>query len=179
MLLMLKRLASLIVVLLLPGCSTSIDEYKGSTPNFDLFGYFDGTVMAWGMLQDRSGKQTRRFEVIIQGRVQDNTLTLDEDFIFDDGEKQQRTWVITRDNDGNFSGRADDVIGQATGKAVGKALNWQYVLRVPVDGSTYDISLDDWMYRQDDNRVFNIAKMTKWGFTVGTLTLFFEKQAEK
>ncbi len=80
---------------------------------------------------------------------------------------------------GIFRGRADDVIGQATGKAVGKALNWQYVLRVPVDGSTYDISLDDWMYRQDDNRVFNIAKMTKWGFTVGTLTLFFEKQAEK
>ncbi len=54
MLLMLKRLASLIVVLLLPGCSTSIDEYKGSTPNFDLFGYFDGTVMAWG---DAAGQE--------------------------------------------------------------------------------------------------------------------------
>ncbi|WP_428453800.1 DUF3833 domain-containing protein [Photobacterium kasasachensis] len=172
----LKRLVMAAVVLLLPGCSLSIDEYQGTEPDFNLFEYFDGTVMAWGMLQDRDGKQTRRFEVVIQGRVQGNTLTLDEDFIFDDGEKQQRTWVITRTSDGHYSGRAGDVIGLATGKSVGNALNWQYVLRIPVDDTTYDISIDDWMYRQDHKRVFNIATMTKWGVRVGTLTLFFEKQ---
>lgn len=175
MLLTMKRLVFIIFVMLLAGCSTSIDDYQGTSPDFKLFEYFDGTVMAWGMLQDRSGRQTRRFEVTIQGRVQGDILTLEEDFIFDDGEKQQRTWVITRHNDGHYTGRADDVVGQATGKVVGNTLNWQYVLRVPVDDTTYDISLDDWMFRQDQSRVFNIATMTKWGFTVGTLTLFFEK----
>ncbi|MCW8329362.1 DUF3833 domain-containing protein [Photobacterium sp. SDRW27] len=171
-----KQLVFLTVITLLMGCSTSIDEYRAAGPEFNLFEYFEGETLAWGMLQDRSGKQIRRLEVTIFGRVKGNILTLEEDFTFDDGEKQQRTWVITRTMDGSYIGRADDVVGEATGKAIGNALNWQYVLRVPVDETTYDISFDDWMFRQDKERMFNIAKMKKWGFTVGTLTLFFEKQ---
>lgn len=171
-----RQLPAILAVFLVLGCSTSVEEYRGTTPDFDLFEYFNGDVKAWGMLQDRSGKQTRRFEVAIKGRIQGNILTLEEDFIFNDGEKQQRIWEITRHMDGHYTGRADDVVGEARGKVVGNALNWQYILRVPVDDSTYDITFDDWMFRQDQDRVFNIAKMSKWGFTVGTVTLFFEKQ---
>ena len=171
-----KRLAAFIFVLMVLGCSTSIDDYHSTTPEFDLFEYFDGEVQAWGMLQDRSGKQTRRFAVTILGRVQSDILILDEDFIFDDGERQQRTWVITRHGNGEYTGRAGDVVGEARGKVAGNALNWKYVLRIPVDDSSYDIRFDDWMFRQDQSRVFNIATMSKWGFTVGTITLFFEKQ---
>lgn len=158
------------------GCSASIEDYQGTKPDFELFEYFEGDIIAWGMLQDRNGKQTRRFEVQIKGRVQGNLLTLEEDFVFDDGEKQHRTWVITRNMDGHYIGNADDVVGEATGHVSGNALNWKYVLRVPVDDTTYDITFNDWMFRQDEKRVFNIAEMTKWGFSVGKVILFFEKQ---
>ena len=142
-----------------------------------LYDYFDGQVKAWGMLQDWQGTLTRRFEVDIRGVVAGDQLTLYEDFRFDDGEEQQRTWVIHRGLDsGQYVGRAGDVIGEATGQSVGHALRWRYVLRVPVGETTYDISIDDWMYRQDNLRVFNRATMKKWGVTVGTITLFFEKQ---
>ena len=40
-----------------------------------------------GMVQDYTDKQTRRFEVDIEGHVIGNTLTLNEDFVFDDGER--------------------------------------------------------------------------------------------
>lgn len=161
----------------LPGCSSSIEDYRGTTPAFQLFEYFDGEVKAWGMLQDWQGQQTRRFEVDIRGEVVGNQLTLHEDFIFDDGEKQQRTWVIHRGlAQGTYVGRAGDVVGEASGISVGNALRWQYVLRVPVGESRYDLSLDDWMFRQDSKRVFNRATMKKWGVTVGTITLLFEKQ---
>ncbi|MEJ2764871.1 DUF3833 domain-containing protein [Photobacterium sp. MCCC 1A19761] len=161
----------------LPGCSSTIEDYRGTSPEFQLFEYFDGQVKAWGMLQDWQGKLTRRFEVDIRGVVAGNQLTLDEDFLFDNGEKQQRTWVIHRGLDkGHYVGRAGDVIGQAKGRSIGNALRWQYVLRVPVGETTFDISLDDWMFRQDSKRVFNRATMKKWGVTVGTITLFFEKQ---
>ncbi|UTV30065.1 DUF3833 domain-containing protein [Photobacterium atrarenae] len=161
----------------LPGCSSSIEDYRGTSPDFQLYDYFDGQVKAWGMLQDWQGTLTRRFEVDIRGVVAGDQLTLYEDFRFDDGEEQQRTWVIHRGLDsGQYVGRAGDVIGEATGQSVGHALRWQYVLRVPVGETTYDISIDDWMYRQDNLRVFNRATMKKWGVTVGTITLFFEKQ---
>ena len=102
-------------------------------PEFALFEFFEGEVLAWGLLQDRSGQQTRRFEVQIQGEIQGQLLTLTEDFVFDDGEKQQRIWKITARADGTYIGEADDVIGEANGVVAGNALHWQYVLRVPVD----------------------------------------------
>ncbi|MCQ1060230.1 DUF3833 domain-containing protein [Photobacterium sp. ZSDE20] len=159
------------------GCSTSINDYQNTKPVFNLFSYFEGDITAWGMLQDRSGKQTRRFTVDIKGTVVNDTLTLEEDFVFDDGEEQRRVWVITQHTDGSYTGRADDVVGEARGVALGNTLHWQYVLRVPVDDTTYDITFNDWMHLQDQQHLFNTAKMTKWGFTVGTVTLFFKKQS--
>ncbi|MCM0148954.1 DUF3833 domain-containing protein [Photobacterium galatheae] len=164
-------------LLILSGCSTSVEEHRYQRPQLDLFSYFDGHVKAWGMLQTRSGKQTRRFSVDIAGTVRENVLTLKEDFVFDDGEKQQRVWTITRHANGRLTGTADDVVGEANGEVQGNALNWQYTLRVPVNDTTYDIAFDDWMFLQDDSRMFNVARMTKWGFHVGTVTLFFEKQS--
>ncbi|MGR2769478.1 DUF3833 domain-containing protein [Photobacterium ganghwense] len=160
---------------LLSGCSASVGDYLGTKPTFDLFRYFDGQVQAWGMVQDRSGKQIRRFEVMITGTVQGHQLTLNENFVFNDGEKQQRIWRITRHKDGSYTGTADDVVGTAKGQVAGNALNWRYVLRVPVGDSTYDIQFDDWMYLQDKQHMFNVAEMSKWGWKVGQVTLFFKK----
>lgn len=57
-------------VTLLSACSADIDNYQASSPSFDLFGYFEGDVKAWGMVQDYTEKQTRRFEVDIVGTVE-------------------------------------------------------------------------------------------------------------
>ncbi len=51
-----------IVTIFLSSCSADIDNYQTSKPSFDLFGYFEGNVKAWGMVQDYTDQQTRRFE---------------------------------------------------------------------------------------------------------------------
>lgn len=157
------------------GCSADIDDYGQTSPDFDLFGFFDGRVKAWGMVQDYSDKQTRRFEVDIVGVIDGQTLTLVEDFVFDDGELSQRIWVITRQGPGQYTGTADDVVGEATGVASGNALNWRYQMDLAVSGDTYRVTFDDWMYRQDERNMFNIATISKFGVDVGTVTLFFTK----
>ncbi len=58
------------------------------------------------MVQDRSGKQLRRFHVAIDGDVVGDTLTLHERFVYDDGEKQQRVWRIRRTGDNRYQGTA-------------------------------------------------------------------------
>lgn len=163
-------------VMLLSACSADIDNYQTASPAFDLFGYFEGDVKAWGMVQDYTEKQTRRFEVDIVGTVEGNELTLVEDFVFDDGELDQRIWVITRLEDGTYQGKADDIIGVATGKEKGNALQWQYDFELKMDDSTITVSFDDWLYRQDDMHVFNLTKIKKFGVEVGTITLFFQRQ---
>jgi len=37
------------------------------------------------------------------------------------------------------------------------------------------VSFDDYMWLLDDDRVLNIAYMSKWGFPLGQVTIIFEK----
>ncbi|NNN98771.1 DUF3833 domain-containing protein [Vibrio sp. B1-2] len=170
------RRSYLLLLLWLVGCSADLTQYQSTQPKFDLFEYFSGRTLAWGMVQDYTGMQTRRFEVAIDGTVEGNKLTLVEDFNFDDGEKSQRVWVIERFADEKYIGQADDVLGQAQGEEVGNALLWQYDFSLPYGDSTLTVTFDDWLYRQDEKRVFNLTKIKKFGIEVGKLTLFFEKQ---
>nr|WP_182033866.1 DUF3833 domain-containing protein [Vibrio diabolicus] len=172
---MLKSVA-LAAAALLSACSADIDNYQSSTPTFDLFGYFEGDTKAWGMVQDYTEQQTRRFEVDIVGTVEGNTLTLVEDFVFDDGEVDQRIWVITKLEDGRYEGKAEDIIGVATGAEQGNALQWRYDFELQMDDSKVTVTFDDWLYRQDEKHVFNLTKIKKFGIEVGTITLFFQKQ---
>ncbi|MPW35482.1 DUF3833 domain-containing protein [Vibrio sp. B1Z05] len=176
---MIKTLKLLMISALLSlsmsGCTADVNEYQGEGPDFDLFGYFSGSVTAWGMVQDRSGKQTRRFEVALQGKVQGNTLTLHEDFVFADGEQSTRIWRITRLADGSYEGKADDIVGVAIGEEVGNALRWRYDFELPRGDSSVVVHFDDWLYRQDDKHVFNLTSIRKLGIEFGTLTLFFQK----
>ncbi|SEG40809.1 DUF3833 domain-containing protein [Vibrio hangzhouensis] len=164
------------IAIWLTACSADLADYKNSTPDFDLYQYFDGEVVAWGMVQDYSNKQTRRFEVKIKGSVEDEQLTLVEDFLFDDGEIDQRIWTIQKLEDGSYQGVADDIIGVATGNVVGNALQWQYDFELEVDGSRYTVAFDDWLYRQDDRHLFNLTSIKKLGVEVATITIFFQKQ---
>lgn len=163
--------------LALAGCShVDIEDYQDTGPAIDLLGYFNGPVQAYGMVQNFSGQVVRRFEVSLCGYDQDGLRILDEDFVYDDGETQFRRWRIAQSDEG-YTGRADDILGQATGQARGFALNWRYTMDLVVDDSSYRVQFDDWMYRLSDQHLFNRASIRKFGVTVAEVTLFFEKRA--
>jgi hypothetical protein len=67
------------------------------------------------------------------------------------------------------------VVGSATGEAAGNALRWSYTLKLPVDGKVYEVDFDDWMYLIDDKVMLNKARMSKFGFELGQVTLSFQK----
>ena len=162
----------------LSGCAVQIKDYQNSEEVFILEEYFDGEIDAWGMVENRQGKVTRRFNVKIQASWQDNVGTLIEDFIYDDGEEQQRIWTITKQENGNYLGTASDIEGNASGETAGFALNWRYQMKIQSGGTDWLIGFDDWMYQIDENVVINKAVLKKWGFRVGEVTLFFIKKID-
>jgi hypothetical protein len=156
-------------------CSSSIDEYENTKPEFNLQSYFNGEVTAWGIVQNFSNKLTRRFCVDIIGTWQGNQGQLHETFYYSDGEQQIRVWNLQIADDGSVTGGAADVIGEASGGSQGTAFNWQYTLRVPVDDTEYDLFVDDWMFMMDNNRVMNRSYMKKFGVTIAEISIFFDK----
>ncbi len=161
---------------LLLGCGgVPVEQYRDEKPTLDLRAYFTGQVDAWGMFQKRNGEVVRRFHVVIQGRSEGEKLILEEDFHYSDGSKQRRVWTLTPTGPNRWSGKADDVIGDASGEVAGNALRWRYVLSLPVDGKIYHVDFDDWMYLLDADTLANRSFMSKWGFELGQVTLFFRK----
>jgi len=157
------------------GCTTAPQTYVGEKPELDLSRYFDGHVEAHGMFQNRFGKVVKRFTVAIDGRWNGPVGTLDERFVYSDGSKERRVWTITRVSDHEWRGTAADVVGEAVGESRGNALNWRYVLRLAVDGSTWDMRFDDWMFLVDDKVMLNRATMSKFGIELGQVLISFRK----
>lgn len=165
-----------VAMLFVASCSTKVDDYQASSPQFDIKQYFTGNVIAWGMIQDYSNKVTRRFCVDLEGIWRGNQGELRETFYFDDGEVSYRNWQLTKLAGGKYKGTAEDVEGIAYGQHQGFAFQWQYNLFVPIDDTTYKFFMDDWMYQTDEYRVFNKTTMSKLGVTLAEITLFFDKQ---
>lgn len=158
----------------------SPEIYRAERPALDLARYFDGTVDGWGMFQDRSGAVVKRFQVRIDARweTRDGAEigTLDESFTWSDGTTSRRVWTITRVGPSSYVGRADDVVGEASGEAAGNALRWRYVLALPVDGRTWHVDFDDWMFLIDERVMLNRSVMSKFGFRLGEVTLSFSRR---
>ena len=155
--------------------SNGVEQYRNAQPVLDLRRYLNGRLDAWGMFQGRSGEVKKRFRVVIDAQWQGDTGVLDENFQWSDGTTSRRLWTLTRQPDGTFRGRADDVVGEAIGELAGNALRWRYVLALPVDGKIWHVDFDDWMYLIDDKVMINRAYMRKWGFNLGEVTLTFVK----
>jgi hypothetical protein len=163
-------------LLLLPACgSATLDEHTNTSPELKLEQFFDGELKAYGMVLDRSGNLLRRFEVKLLASWQGDKGQIKEWFEFDDGEKSTRVWQLKSMGNNQYEGTAGDVVGVAKGRTEGSALYWQYDLEIPVDDTIYEVTLDDWMFLMDENRLFNKTKMSKWGFNVGEVILYIEK----
>lgn len=163
--------------LALTGCAgPQITDYSAEKPVLDLRQYFNGTLDAYGVFTDRSGKVVKRFTVVMRCSWNGDEGVLDEDFFYSDGTTQKRIWRLKHLGNGRYEGRADDVVGVAQGQTAGNAFRWGYTLALPVDGRIVNVQFDDWMYLMDERVMLNKAAMSKFGIHLGEVTLSFVKR---
>ena len=165
-----------ILLLVLSSCSEMKPEsYINTEPKIKIEEYFLGGVKAWGIFQDRSGKVKRQFTAEMNGSFDNEILILDEDFSWNDGEKQKRKWKIKKVGENKYEGTASDVIGVAKGVSYGSAFKFEYNLLIPYKDKKIKVRFDDWIFKQDNKVAINRAIVSKFGFKVGELTVFFVK----
>ena len=159
------------------GCasSSSLAQFEDAPRQLVLEEYFLGETSAYGLFEDRFGKVRRQFKVDITGELDGNRLTLTENFLYDDGERETRIWEIDVLGDGRYRGTAGDVTGVAEGQVSGNAFNWKYKVDLKVGGSTWNVGFNDWMFLMQDDVLLNRAYVTRYGIEIGQVTIAFRK----
>lgn len=166
-------------MLMLASCSRMpIEQIDTTNTALDLEEFFLGETYAYGIFEDRNGSLRRQFRVLIDGRMEDGKLVLDERFLYADGETARRIWTIENlGNDGAgkrlYSGSAADIEGEATGAIIGNTLNWQYDITLDIGSTALKVHFDDWIFRQHEDLAINRAYVTKFGVLIGSVTLVF------
>lgn len=147
-------------------------------PQLRLEEYFAGRTRAYGVFQDRFGALRRQITADLQGTWDGTTLTLEEEFVYDDASTEERTWYIEKLGEDTYRGRSADVIGHADGKSHGSTLRWAYNFSLQIGEKRWKVRFDDRFYLQDDNVLINRAIVTKFGLRIGELTMVFRKLDE-
>ena len=168
-----------ILVAIFTGCTGPMrgEVYLEREPHLKLENFFNGDLRAWGIIQDRQGTVLTRFTADIDASWDGDNGLLNELFTYQDsGKQQKRVWKINKLNDSEYRGKANDVIGVASGKQFGNAVYWTYEMNVPFKGSEYRVKFEDWLWSMDDEVVFNRSYIKKFGIKVAEVTIFMQKQ---
>ncbi|MEM9431631.1 MAG: DUF3833 domain-containing protein [Pseudomonadota bacterium] len=164
------------IILVLGACGRpSLDDPSLGGPKLDLETFFEGEVRGYGQFQDLFGTVRRRFVVDIVGTFDGETLTLVEDFVYEDGSEERRVWTLQKTGADSWAGSAPGVIGTAFGTERGDVFNWKYEIDLPVPDGTLRVSFDDWMWQLTEDRVLNRAYMERFGVGIGDVIIIFEK----
>ena len=137
--------------------------------------FFNGRLWAEGVVCDRRGRVRRRLRIDMQALWEGDWGRLQESYVFDDGERQQRTWSLRRfpEHEGvrRYEATAPDVVGTARGRAQGHEMRWSYRMELPVGRFRLRLRMDDRMYLVGDGLAVNRIEMRMFGLRVGSVLL--------
>lgn len=126
----------------------------------------------------RSITGTRRaFTANLDGSWDGQVFTLVEDFAYADGEKDRKTWRLTRQPDGTWRGVREDVVGEAIGFMDGPALRLEYKVDLPKkNGGATRVGFRDVLAKRADGAIYNRAKVGWRGLPVGGVELTITRE---
>jgi Protein of unknown function (DUF3833) len=169
---MLWTTASLMAVLGLAGCASApiLPSEAHSTKTLVLEEALNGLTHGEGTVTDITGDITR-FNVEIHGNWDGKVLTLAEDFNYEDGKKERKTWKLTSLGDGRFQGVREDVIGTAAVFQDANAVRLDYQVTLDTSLGKIDCRFRDLLYLEPDGTVRNTATVSKFGIRVARINL--------
>jgi hypothetical protein len=161
----------------LTACSAvQVDDYHDQSPPLKMEEFFQGELVAYGVVKDFRGRVIRKFTAEIIAYWQDGIGTLEEDFVFDDGELDRRVWKLQTNRTNNYTGTAGDVVGDGAVTVAGNSAFLDYVLRIPYGDGNVDVRIDDRMYLITPSVLLNESTLKKFGIKVGELLLIIQKR---
>ena len=137
--------------------------------------FFTGKSDAVGKFAAINGVK-RSFDVRLRGHWNGKTLRLIEDFAYEDGVKNRKTWIMTKVRDGVYTGTREDVVGTTTIRVSGNTARFNYLVDVEEGpGENIVRFYDTLRFSTDGKSMKNTALVTKFGLPVAKVRVDFTK----
>lgn len=137
--------------------------------------FFKGRTTATASFSAITGLK-RTFKVTLHGRWNGQTLTLREDFVYDDGERDTKTWRFTKTGWNTYSGTREDVIGATKVTVVGNKAWFNYLVDLDPGPDRNIVRFYDTLTLSEDGRtMLNTAKVFKGPLPVAKVRVDFRR----
>ncbi len=167
-----SKTASLLFAMLVPTMMSA--SSVAAAEKFTLESFFAGKSKAVGTFSAINGVK-REFTVDLTGKWDGHTLTLREDFVFNDGTRDTKTWRFVKTGPSTYSGTREDVIGETKVTLQGNAARFSYLVYLDSAKQANKVRFYDKMVLRSDGTVLNTALVTKFGLPVARTVVSFEK----
>lgn len=156
----------------------SINDFKDTTPIFLPEQFFDGELEGWAVMENPIGGLQRRATIKAAGKYDlvSRTAHFNETYTFDDGHVDTLRWVISKVEDGKYSGREPTVEDVAQGEQAGCAFHWSYTRDTPQKGGgSTKLNFDDWFYLIESNACIVRGTIGRLGLPFATAHVTYRK----
>jgi hypothetical protein len=156
--------------LALTSCASVPPAPKAPAAPLGLVDAFSGRATGVGEFKVWLTGDERRFTALLNGTVTGQTgarrLTVVEDFIYDDGDKNRLTWVFDEVGAGRWTGKREDTVGVAEVTEKDGVIRLTYVADFVSPTGTTRLGFSDVIYDAGGGLIINDAIVTRWGLPV-------------
>ena len=136
---------------------------------------FGGNLTGRGAFVSKLAGIERPFTVKTRGTWDGKTLVFEEDFFYDDGERDNKTWRFTKVAPDRYEGTREDLVGKAIIRTYPDRITLKYLIDLPRGDGTMRLRFSDIITRNPDGTLRNVARVSKFGFRIGTVDLTFRR----
>jgi Protein of unknown function (DUF3833) len=157
----------------LAACASTPTPPRDPGPAITLVSAFKGRTTGRGHFRIWLTGDERRFTARLRGTVTGpkgtRTLTVVEDFAYDDGQKDRLTWVFQETGPGRWTGKREDTVGEATVIEEDGLIRLSYTADFRSPSGVTRLGFEDILYGLPNGSIVNDAVVSRAGIPVASV----------
>ena len=133
--------------------------------------FFFGPIRAEGSFVNAWSRSRRGIVIDMVPAWDGKVLSLDERFVYSDGEEDHKVWRLEKTGPGTYAGTREDMLGTGRVWTEGRAVRLSYALMLR--GMGFDFR--ETMTLRDDGSVLGRSTIKKWGILIGRVELVIRR----
>lgn len=154
-------------------------EYLEGAEKFDIKEFFNQTSYGFAIALDRNGKIISKHSVTSIGSWDGNKGTVKFDFLYSKEKKDFRTWLVTIDDEKNFTIVGHDFLEPAKGRQSGNVSEIIYKMNIDFNNAKNEYKFTDNIFQVDNKSAIIITEVSDEKGVIGKIITSVSKSEAK